>query len=282
MEYLDGCPLCDCPVSRARLRHVRTNDAIHQCPWCGLLYADPQYSESELIELYRRECYGQEDDCRDRESSRVLHRTVLRDILRRYPHLAPRGPGFAPRVLDYGCGAGHFLAECREMGFEAAGIELSAVAARYARRRFGLDVRTDPDRALAELPASHCQLVTAWQVIEHTRRPRAVLQRLAAALVPGGVLCLATPNPACWRYLLEGGRWFNIRNPTHLALFGRRNLTWLLRGLGLVRIIRPVFWGGRPGFGTLASAAQYAARLAGLGSDLRLYAQRPARKDTRG
>jgi hypothetical protein len=114
------------------------------------------------------------------------------------------------------------------------------------------------------------------RVIEHTRRPRQV--STASQLVPGGVLS-AVPNLRCWRYLIERGRWFNITNPTHLAFFNRAGLARLLTELGMTRVSRPAFWGGRPGFGPLANAAQYLVRLANLGSDLRIYAEKREEMD---
>jgi len=282
MEKLTECPVCGEAAALARVRHVRPADALVVCPRCRSMYAEAQPDAGELAELYRREYYNEANTLRsgrreeEQARNRGLYRAVLRDLLRRYPRaLAARAGEGRGRALDYGCGPGYFLAECREAGFQVSGIEFSEVAARYARERLNLEVATEPDLALEQLSPGSCRLVTAWQVLEHTRRPRQVLERLAAGLAPGGVLCLTVPNLRCWRHLLEGGRWFNIRNPTHLVFFTRSGLTGLLAGLGLRRIVRPVFLGGRPGFGLAASLLQYPVRLAGLGSELRLYAERP-------
>ncbi len=279
MEQLDACLVCGHPSRDAKVRHRRDDDALVICPGCGLMYANPQYTPDELQELYKRDYYSEENTLQgtrreeEQGQNRVLYRTILRDLLRRYPRLADeRRPR---RVLDYGCGPGYFLAECRELGFEPAGIEFSPIAARYGRDQLGLDLRTDPDAALRALPNARFALVTAWAVIEHTRRPREVLAQLVRVLEPGGVLALTLPNLRCWRYLLEGSRWFNIANPTHLVFFNRRSICRLLHDLGLVGVVRPIFWGGRPGFGGLANLAQYLIRLADLGSDLRVYAERP-------
>jgi len=262
------------------VRYRREHDAIVECPACGLLYANPQYTPNELVALYRRDYYSEDNTLRgtfrrdEQQTNRVLYRTVLRDLLRRYPQLAPAGGQGPRRVLDYGCGPGYFLAECREAGFEPTGVEFSEIAAQYGRERLDLNILLDPDAALPSLPDAHYHLVTAWAVIEHTRRPRDVLTQLASKLVPGGVLCLTIPNLRCWRYLVERGRWFNMANPTHLVFFNRRNMRRLLRELGLVRITRPVFWGGRPGFGVAANLVQYLVRLMDMGSDDRIYAER--------
>ncbi len=252
-----------------------------RCAGCGLIYSDVRRSCEELNALYARHYYSVantlEGSAREEEHerNRVLYRTVLGDILRRYPRLTPGDGAAAPKALDWGCGPGYFLAECRQHGFDTLGVELSETAARYARERLGLDVRTAPEKALTALPAAGFGLVTAWAVLEHAQRPRELLTGLVRALAPGGVLCLSVPNMSCWRYRLEGPHWFNIRNPTHLSFFSRGDLVRLLGELGLEQAMRPVFWGGRPGFGPVANLAQYFVRAAGLGSDLRLYARKP-------
>ncbi|MBN1343408.1 MAG: class I SAM-dependent methyltransferase [Phycisphaerae bacterium] len=284
MERLDACLVCGHRSTDAKDRYARRDDVVVACPECGLLYANPQYTPEELVGLYKRDYYDEGDTLEgtfrseEHTANRVLYQTVLRDLFRRYPRLGEPADGRARRVLDYGCGPGYFLAECREAGFEPTGIEFSRIAARYAEERLGVRVLVDPDSALGELPDAHYDLVTAWAVIEHTRRPRDVLGRLVAKLVPGGVLCLTLPNLRCWRYLLERGRWFNIANPTHLVFFSEGGIRRLLAELGMGRIVRPVFWGGRPGFGFSANLLQYCVRVAGLGSDLRLYAERPCSK----
>jgi 2-polyprenyl-3-methyl-5-hydroxy-6-metoxy-1,4-benzoquinol methylase len=276
MEHLAACLACGAPSRSARVVHVRKDDALVRCAGCGLVFANPQYETHELNKLYQLEYYDEhknfETDYRERDylANQPLHRTVIKDILKRYPRL---GPG--RRVLDFGSGVGFFLDACREQGLDVLGIDFSDVASRFAQQRFGLTVLTDPEHALDGLPAQHFDLVTAWAVVEHLRRPREALEKLTRALAPGGVLCLTVPNLRCWRYQLEGGRWFNIKNPTHLSFFSRDGLTQLLRELGYVNVTRPVFWGGRSDFGRAATLAQYAVRWSNLGADLRLYAERP-------
>lgn len=288
MERLTSCLLCGHSAHAARPRYRRRDDCLVECPACRLLYANPQYEDDELARLYAREYYDEQElltsdrAAREQKYNRVLNRTVLTDLLQRYPRLNPETcpHSHAPRVLDYGCGPGYFLAECRTAGFESVGIEFSAAAARYARERLDLNVLSDPERSLSDLPPGHFQLITAWQVIEHLRQPAETLACLVELLAPGGVLAIATPSLRCWRHTIERGRWFNLQNLTHLAFFNRRNLPSLLRRLGLTKICYPIFWGGRPGFGWPANLVQYLIRCLGLGSDLRVYAEQP-NKDAR-
>ncbi len=68
--------------------------------------------------------------------------------------------------------------------------------ARYLRDVAGVDAieSEHPEQAIAELPPSRA--VVMWHVIEHLRRPWEVIERAAANLLDGGVLAIATPNPA--------------------------------------------------------------------------------------
>jgi 2-polyprenyl-3-methyl-5-hydroxy-6-metoxy-1,4-benzoquinol methylase len=278
VEQLLACLNCGHPSSDARPIHVRKDDALVECRRCRLLYANPQYTPDELTELYRENYYDEAltmtDDVREQNFVRwrAFYNDVVTDLVRRYPRLdSPHA-----RALDFGCGCGSFMAALKEKSrMQIVGIDFSELAAQYVKRRFELDVMIDPERALAQTPSAHYQLVTAWQVIEHLRRPRETLRELARVLAPGGVLCIGVPNLGSWRYRVERGRWFNITNPTHLAFFNRRNLATLLRELGLKRVVRPVIRAGTPHFGKLGQLAQYVGRFTGLGTDLRLYAVKP-------
>jgi 2-polyprenyl-3-methyl-5-hydroxy-6-metoxy-1,4-benzoquinol methylase len=281
MEALATCLACGAPSARARAVHRRKDDTLVRCPECRLMYAQPQYEPAELDELYRVEYYDEhknlQTDYRERDyrSSQPLNRLVVDDLLERYPRLRAQA-GRAVRALDFGSGVGFFMDACRERGLEPLGMDFSEVASRYAKQRFGLEVRVPPDEALRALPDASFELVTAWQVVEHLRRPRETLVELQRVLEPGGVLCITVPNLRSLYYRVQGARWFNIVNPTHLAFFDQRSLTRLLRALGLVGVHRPVFWGGRPGFGPVRNLVQYAFRIANLGNELRLYATKPA------
>ena len=280
MQELERCLACESPVAGAPVVHRRRDDALVRCRRCGLVFANPQYTPDELHGLYRELYYDDEKNFatdfreRDRRALQPLNRMVARDLQRRYPRLRATA-GREVRVLDYGSGVGFFLEVCREVGMRPLGIEFSEVAARYAGERLGLEVRTDPERALDELPDAHFHLVTAWQVVEHLREPRQTLRQLVRVLAPGGVLALAVPNLRSWQYLVERGRWFNVQNLTHLAFYNPANLGSMLGELGLHRAVRPVLWGGRARPSLPIDAAQFLIRAANLGNEFRLYAEKP-------
>jgi 2-polyprenyl-3-methyl-5-hydroxy-6-metoxy-1,4-benzoquinol methylase len=105
-----------------------------------------------------------------------------------------RRPG---RLLDVGCGSGLFLATAQRRGWTAVGIDGSSEATRLAAERFGCEVVTGDIEALdahASTATEPFDAITMWDVVEHARRPVALLDAARRRLAPGGVLGIAVPN----------------------------------------------------------------------------------------
>ncbi len=277
MEQLTQCLGCGASTAGARPVHRRRDDTLVRCRQCGLLFANPQYTNDELEGLYRDLYYDEAKNFatdfreRDRAFAMPLYRAVVRDLIARYPRLREKGR----RVLDFGSGVGFFLDACREKGMEPLGVEFSEVAARYAKEKLGIEVQTDPERAISRFSDGQFDLITAWQVVEHLRRPRETLRELVRILAPGGTLAIAVPNLGSIRYRMEGARWFNIQNLTHLSFFDVSNLRSVFESLGLRSIVRPIIWGGRPKKNLPIDLLQYFVRAANVGNEFRLYAVKP-------
>ncbi|MBV9425497.1 MAG: class I SAM-dependent methyltransferase [Solirubrobacterales bacterium] len=112
-------------------------------------------------------------------------RRIIRAELDRLP-LPPRA-----RVLDAGCGSGRMLVELVRYA-EVHGIELDEDAAQLARARGLGEVRIG---RLEELPWEDgaFDLITAFDVIEHTPDDRRTLSELQRVSAPGGWLLLTVP-----------------------------------------------------------------------------------------
>jgi len=63
-----------------------------------------------------------------------------------------------------------------------------------------------------ELGTSKFDMAVAWDVIEHLEQPRLVLQKLFAAITPGGIVVLAWPNPQSLRGMITkwSPHWFHV------------------------------------------------------------------------
>jgi SAM-dependent methyltransferase len=147
------------------------------------------------------------------------------------PHARPG------RWLDVGCGTGHFVEVAARAGMAAEGCEVSATAVERARGR-GLVVH---HAAVEELPpATPYDTITAFDVLEHLRDPRAFVARLRACLVPGGTLALTLPDVRSVWARLMGRHWFYYAPSDHLFYFDPRTIDRLLvaQGFAAPRVTR--------------------------------------------
>ena len=156
------------------------------------------------------------------------------------------------RVLDVGCGEGHFAAALARVEAEVVGIDVAAEPLRRARLRHPeLDLRQVPAQGAWPLRDASFDAVWAGEVIEHVADTAGWLSELRRVLRSGGVLLLSTPDHGRLRML----RWalaprvfdahFNPR-ADHLRFYTRRTLTELLEDFGFHDVeVRSA--GGPPG-----------------------------------
>lgn len=158
---------------------------------------------------------------------------------------ARRGLSRSPRraLLDVGCATGALAAALRERGWDARGVEVSAIMAERARADHGLDVFAGTLEE-ARFADGVFDAVHASHLIEHLPDPAAFLAECHRILAPGGELVLTTPNVRSFQFRLMGGAWRSaIRD--HLVLFSDRTLANLAARAGF-ELVRSVTWGGWP------------------------------------
>ncbi len=198
-----------------------SHHAIVQCRQCQLVYANPRFPQSDLIEEYEHvvdPLYEQE------RQGRVL--TFQR-------HLEPieqwAGDHRRKRIVDVGAYTGIFVEIAKQRGWDAYGTELSQWAARLCRER-GLDVRTGTLEQAA-FPDGFFDVATSWDVVEHLNDPRTHLQEIHRVLRPGGLVVIHTIDISAPFARLMGSRWPWLME-MHIVYFSRHTLARMLESVG--------------------------------------------------
>ena len=143
-------------------------------------------------------------------------------------------------ALDVGCGAGLLCEPLARLGASVTGVdaaEENVAAARLHAEGSGLTIDYRHGD-VAELGLAGFDLVTSMEVIEHVSDKAAFIGALTAALAPGGLMILSTPNrtPQSRLLLVEGAERFGAipRGTHHWDDFATPDeLRELLAGAGL-------------------------------------------------
>ena len=225
MEHLSCCPICaDSSLVLVTDRGLDfAGENVVQCVACGVVFLSPRMSEEEAAVYYASDTYSEAyRGAASPDAAALAQRD--RTAAERAQQLAAWGvlePGRT--LLEVGCGAGNFLAECRKRGVEAAGIEPSVGYAERARGDgFKVAIGRFPDK---HGPRETYSVLAFFHVVEHLHDPVRTLQAARARLAPGGMLVVEVPDldrALGWRW---SERYFHR---PHLFDFSRSSLLFAL------------------------------------------------------
>jgi SAM-dependent methyltransferase len=172
-------------------------DQAVRCRGCGLVYVRPRLRWDLILRGYQ-----EAEDPQFVSQIAFRERTFTRCLDKVERTAKPKGK----RVLDVGTAGGSFLAVARDRGYEPLGCEPSEWMCRFAREHYGLELHRG---TLFDAPfeAGSIDLLTAWDVLEHTPSPKKVLERAHALLADDGILALSYPDYGSGAARLLGSRW---------------------------------------------------------------------------
>jgi len=193
-------------------------DQIVQCTVCGLVYVRPRIRSKLVLEGYKS---GIDKDFVSQLAFRERTFTRCQDRI----EAVAKPPG--KRILDVGAAGGSFLHVAQQRGYEPFGCEPNNWMCRFARDHYGLTLHSG---TLFDMPVAEgsIDLLTLWDVLEHTPDPKEVLARAHALLADGGILALTYPDFGSLPARLLGRRWPFLLT-VHLYYFVRATMRDLLR-----------------------------------------------------
>ncbi len=227
MEYVD-CNLCGLDdtqvLFRKRDKFLFTDDKFQvvECRRCGLLYVNPRPTDAEMGKFYP-EIYSWRETLEAdsfltnwvRRLEKGYRYHLLRDEVSKVVKFTGSSSG---KVLDVGCGTGDRLDVFRSKGFETYGVETSD-SANYAREHLNLDV-SKGDLFSISFPDRFFDIVTLYNVLEHTHNPTKVCNEIHRILKDDGFLVIQVPNKNSLQYHIFEKRWAAFDVPRDLYYFG--------------------------------------------------------------
>ena len=125
-EVLLACPVCGSADISARLqvqdRSVSQETfAIAQCAGCGLQFTNPRPDAASIGKYYESAAYVSHNAAARGLVNRAYRVARYFTMRRKVALITKLNGGRAGRLLDYGCGTGHFLARARGAGWQVTG-----------------------------------------------------------------------------------------------------------------------------------------------------------------
>ncbi len=242
------CPICH-SATAAYLTHGESR--LVRCTGCGLVFMDPPPAAAQIDALYSDTYHGASESYFTKVDKKLRR---SRGRIRRLAGMA--GGGAGKRFLDVGCNGGFMVEAAREAGFAADGIEPDRAAVAWARKHFPLNRYFEGLLEDQPLEQSY-DAVYCSEVIEHAPDCGRFTAALAAAVKPGGLLFLTTPDISHWRRPRDILRWDAFCPPSHCTYFSPGNLAALLGRHGLSVVWRALAF--KPGIKLIARKAADAA-----------------------
>ncbi|TYZ11439.1 class I SAM-dependent methyltransferase [Hymenobacter lutimineralis] len=229
-ERLEKCPVCGKTEFRNKLvvedKSVsKESFAIQQCLACSFQFTNPRPDAAHIGRYYESDEYVSHNSGAGgliNQAYKVARFFTMRRKVALLNQLVPR----KGKLLDYGCGTGHFLAAAKGNGWQVAGWEPSARAREEATRRVGQPIGTE---SLVQFPAGAFDAITLWHVLEHVHELNETLTQLIRLLKPDGVLLIAVPNVESFDAQHYQQDWAALDVPRHLYHFSPKTMAQLLK-----------------------------------------------------
>ncbi|MBI4684360.1 MAG: class I SAM-dependent methyltransferase [Nitrospirae bacterium] len=205
-------------------------DQLVRCRKCGLQYLNPRLRQEVILEGYSGgsdETFVSQIAGRERTFARSL------DLIER---LVPQ----KGKILDIGTAGGSFLGVASKRGWDVIGCEPSRWLAEWGSKHYNITVHAGTVFNM-QFKESTFDVVTLWDVLEHTPDPKAVLKECNRILKPGGILVVNYPDIGASVARLMGRKWVFLLS-VHLYYFTVKTIAEMLKTTDFDIIMRKKHW----------------------------------------
>jgi 2-polyprenyl-3-methyl-5-hydroxy-6-metoxy-1,4-benzoquinol methylase len=215
ITHITSCISCE-SANLKKIAFIK-NVLLFRCANCKIVFSKLIPSDHELTNFYSKyPDYGHISSITFSRYNQLLNK------FEKYRKLN--------NILDIGCGNGFFLDEAKKRGWNVYGTEF------YER---SITICRDKKIEIAKgkfttssFPTIQFDVITSFEVIEHTHTPMEVINDVYSCLRQGGLVYITTPNfDSLSRHLLSD-KWSVISYPEHLTYFNSFSLKYLIEKAG--------------------------------------------------
>lgn len=195
-------------------------DRVVKCNDCGLIYINPVLDPSMVLEGYRK---GTDETFVSQNEARKKTFTKCLKLIEKYC----KKPG---KILDVGTAGGAFLHICKQKGWEVSGCEVNEWLCKWGKKNYRIPINSGTlfDQ---KYKASSFDVITLWDVLEHTPDPKKVLKECNRILKPGGLLIINIPDIGTWIAKLMRRKWVFLLS-VHLFYFTKKTIIKMMENSG--------------------------------------------------
>lgn len=203
-------------------------DQLVKCRRCGLIYINPRLKDSEILK-------GYSDAYDPLFVSQVKAREkTFTDKLKLIEKFYPK----KGKILDIGTASASFLYSAKNRGWQVFGCEPSKWMVNWAKENYNIKV-DQGDVFKQKYKKNSFDVITLWDVIEHTTDPSKVIEKCSDLLKDDGLFIVNYPDIGSFVSRLMGRKWLFLTS-VHLYYFTPKTIRKMLSKKDFdVVLIRP-------------------------------------------
>ena len=237
MKTISSCPLCEKSEFTSFLTlkdYMITQEEfiIVRCKNCGFHFTNPIPEQEMVSRYYQNEAYVSHSSSKKGFINFIYNRVRNITLKQKARWIKKHTKG--QRLLDIGCGTGHFTAFMAAAGFSVSGLEPDPIARENAKTLNNFSPL--PIEELYNLPPNSFDAITMWHVLEHVYNLKEDCVQYERLLDKNGVLFVAVPNLESYDAKYYKEYWAAYDVPRHLYHFRKNDLVQLFSPLNLTLV----------------------------------------------